>query len=407
MAYRGKPKYAVIDEQNGHAIDPDVVNQYDKLILDIIYGRKPVPLTHCLDGKLVKYEHIHRLLDLTKQKKYERRMHVYKPALHWGQLKLFLSEVEFLTLALQNNPEQKEIWFVYAGAAPGHHIQYLSKLFPMVHFELYDPNDFVVKDTDMIKTHVQFFMDDDAKYWATSGKTIVFCSDIRTEPATQENIVRNMAMQLEWWKIMNPELSMFKFRLPWEPGKTEYPEGDIYIQAYPGPTSSETRLVCKKGAHLKLYDNTEYEDACFYHNSISRAHGYRTAIGPVTLARDGLDSCYDCASFIHIMYEYVRVMGRSVGDLRQLLNDVQHEISFGRASVYSQSIKYFGEALTNLTKAAYVKCRNKRCVCCTAGAVFKNPIASGISKATIKNETAQSETRQKKKTLKDADLDQL
>lgn len=395
--------FPLVSDDLDHKLNTDV--NYNPYILEVLQGKKSMHIMHTLDARpVIKYTAKDRLLDLSKQKKYERRTYEYKPALHWGQLKLFLSEVEFLTKVYQlASSQSKEIWFVYAGAAPGHHIKFLSELFPTIHFELYDPNKFVVKDSVMIKTHVQFFMDDDAKYWAEQkDKFVVFCSDIRTEPATHENIVRNMNMQLEWWKIMNPELSMFKFRLPWELGTTEYPDGEIYIQAYPGPTSSETRLICKKNAELKMYDNTQYEDACFYHNSETRVRKYQTILGNLVLARDGLDMCYDCASFIYIMQEYLKVMGLPMTSLRKLLNKIQQEISFGRDTVLSHSIKHFSESLITLSKLAYIPCLNDKCKICISGHQFIDPNHRGISKATIENET-----RQKKKTLQDKDLSDL
>ncbi len=390
-----KPRYTILDASSGHATN---LKNYDKLTLDIIQGHTSVPITHTLDTKDgIRFMDELRLLDLTKQAKYKQRQYEYKPVLHWGQLKLFLSEVEFLTKVLLMCPKDTDIWFIYAGAAPGHHIKFLASLFSKIHFELYDPNDFVVNDTDMIKTHVQFFTDEDAKQWAESGKYIVFCSDVRSEPATQENVIHNMQMQLNWWKIMNPEWSMFKFRLPWEPGTTEYPDGEIYAQAYPGPTSTETRLICKKDAPLKQYNNTEYEDACFYHNSITRSKKYQTVLGAVALQRDGVDMCYDCTSFIHIMHKYLKVMGKSPAGLRMLIKNVQHEISFGKSTVLSQSIKYIGDAVTHLTKLAYVPCKNARCLICISGESHITHLKP--SRATIANESLVI-----RKTLTDFDV---
>ena len=383
-----KVTYQLISANSNHEINPEVViNPY---ILDVLKGKHVIPITHVLQpGTPKKFTDADRFLDLTNQKKYERRTYEYKPMLHWGQLKLFLSEVEFLTKVYALN--QQEIWFVYAGAAPGQHIKFLAKLFPKIHFELYDPNKFSVEDTNMIKTHVQFFTDDDAEYWAKQAKEkfVVFCSDIRTEPATPENVVRNMGMQMKWWNIIKPELSMFKFRLPWEAGKTEYPDGEIYVQAYPGPTSSETRLIVKKDANTKLYDNELYENACYYHNIETRLGKYKTVLGNLSLVRDGVDMCFDCSSFINIMQNYLIVLDLPLTGLRQLLMDVQREISFGNGNVLSHSIKQFSESLDTLSKSTYKKCANSQCQVCLSGIKFKNL----KSKATIENEINQ----QKKK----------
>ncbi len=355
----------------------------DEHLREILQSEKMPEISHIFPDA-EKNKKFSRILDLSKRRKYAQRIDTFKPALHWGQLKLFLSEVEFLTLAIKECPD-KELWFVYAGSAPGNHLIYLSELFPKIHFELYDPNDFVVKDTDMIKTHKSLFTDEDAKLWANSGKTVIFGSNIRSSPATQETILRIMQMQLNWWKIINPELSMFKFRLPWEPGKTEYPDGDIYIQAYPGPSSSETRLICKKDAKLRQYDNTEYEDACFYHNTVSRTHDYTDFTGIV------LDRCYDCASYEHIMREYMTISdktGSSKAGLsfEDLVYEVEKEITQGRNSMKGNTVRQIMVDLDHLYRMQWEKCRVAFCDVCINGEKKKTETTS---KATLENEQQQ------------------
>ena len=53
---------------------------------------------------------------------------------HLGQLKLLLSEVEFLTPFYG-----KQMRVVYAGAAPGVHVPILAEMFSTMHFVLVDP----------------------------------------------------------------------------------------------------------------------------------------------------------------------------------------------------------------------------------------------------------------------------
>ena len=189
----------------------------------ILSNSKTVSLSHLPPDSTHAEKH-NRILDTSKRERYKRRTYQFKPQLHWGQMKLFLTEVEFLTKVLELKPTKK-IVMVYAGAAPGHHTKYLQGMFPDIRFELYDPNDFAIENDKMINIHIQFFTDKDAEHWRdTAAKEdlfLVFCTDVRTEPATEENVKRNMAMQLKWWQIMNPELSMFKFRLPW--GNSDLP----------------------------------------------------------------------------------------------------------------------------------------------------------------------------------------
>jgi hypothetical protein len=89
---------------------------------------------------------------------YRRRQGEYKTVLHWGQRKLHVSEIEFLT----------EFGFpychvVYAGAASGTHIKQLSEMFPDVTFHLYDPSPFTVLPTERIRIHNELFTDEIAR----------------------------------------------------------------------------------------------------------------------------------------------------------------------------------------------------------------------------------------------------
>lgn len=376
-----------------HTFNKQQFEAYEKDVQTYLTKNAPIKVSHIklAAKKATSYS---RLLDMNKGIEYKRRLNVFKQSLHWGQLKLMLTEIEFLSKILldyRGNPDNKDkkIYFVYAGAAPGHHIYYLQKMFPTVHFELYDPNEFVVKNNAMLKTHVQFFTDGDAEYWKkrTSDENLylAFCTDIRTEPATCENIVRNMEMQKKWWQIMNPELAMFKFRLPWEEGETEYPEGDIYIQPYPGPTSTETRLISKKDAPIVKYNNKKYEEACFYHNTISRSMKYPCKLGNLDMSRDGIDNCYDCVSFVVIVEDYIKATG-SKSSIRAIIKDILSNITFGKHTVLSQTVSYFNKTLDMFRRSCYSRCADMKCEICMTGLAHTNPISMGVSKATLENE---------------------
>lgn len=62
---------------------------------------------------------------------------------HVGQLKLFLSEVQFLTecLALPDAKKFKQIFVVYPGSGPGHTRKVLAEMFPALKFILIDPQE--------------------------------------------------------------------------------------------------------------------------------------------------------------------------------------------------------------------------------------------------------------------------
>lgn len=65
---------------------------------------------------------------------------------HVGQIKLFLTELQFLTNALENFDDKAIV--IYAGSAPSNKLSYLSNLFPNVKFVLVDPNEHYIKYGD-------------------------------------------------------------------------------------------------------------------------------------------------------------------------------------------------------------------------------------------------------------------
>jgi hypothetical protein len=218
--------------------------------------------------------------------------------IHCGQRKLLLNEVRLLT------ENQNVRTWVYAGSAPGIHMRVLSKCFPNVSFILYDPRKFKIKDTDKIEIHNTLFTNEEAEKYEGCG----LISDIRTGE-TKEEIARttlllDMSLQKSWGKIMEPPVSMYKFRLPWYNGMTEYFDGEVWIQPFVGLHSTETRLVVKDINSSKLYDNTTYEQQLYYHNVIRPFQIFNHGIqAPEDL---GLDRCYDCASEVLIWKRYIK-----------------------------------------------------------------------------------------------------
>src|SRR5579872_1380700 len=127
----------------------------------------------------VAFKKEHRLLtDMSPQLPYHRRKDEVKKAVHWGQRKLLLSEIEFLTLFWDPFKVPKPV-IVYAGAASGGHIPLLSMMFPAAELHLYDPSPFVISETPKIKIYRQLFLDDDARKWA-NRKDVFLISDIRS-----------------------------------------------------------------------------------------------------------------------------------------------------------------------------------------------------------------------------------
>ena len=63
---------------------------------------------------------------------------------HWGQLKLLGTEILFLISVYDENIHNNPV-VVYSGAAAGHHIEIMKKLFSKIKWILYDPCKFFYK----------------------------------------------------------------------------------------------------------------------------------------------------------------------------------------------------------------------------------------------------------------------
>jgi cap2 methyltransferase len=137
---------------------------------------------------------------------------------------------------------------------------------------------------------------------------ILFICDIRTADykilsyeETEDAVELDQQMQMKWHLLMKPRYSMFKFRLPWGEGTTEYLDGDIFLQIWAPQTSTETRLIVEKNANIKKYDHTKYEEQMFYFNTNTRVKYYnREYLFNVI----GLDHCYDCSAEIIVVLQY-------------------------------------------------------------------------------------------------------
>jgi len=162
-----------------------------------------------------------RILSLNAPRtSYRRRNSDGKSVIHWGQRKLLLSEIEFLTLYGDLSST-----VVYAGAAPGSHITKLSDMFPDLKFILYDPNDFdpklkSPKYEKKIEIVQKYFLDETAKKFENDG--VLFISDIRTanwhkmkEEDVQERVREDNKWMKDWVLLMKPKKAMLKFKVPY------------------------------------------------------------------------------------------------------------------------------------------------------------------------------------------------
>ena len=299
------------EHHNNHQAgrEPSPVDSEDERIRENNHHLRQNP------NKIEIFAQVERVLkeDATQRKYYERKSEA-RTTNHWGQRKLLLSEIEFLT---EYGNRSKKV--VYAGAAPGAKNEYLASLFPEHTFVFVDPNPF---HENLITASLHnpriilingFFTNESAQQYRDDH--VLFISDIRTadnkvmnEETVENAIVEDNRMQLSWHLEMNPEASMLKFRLPWGKGTTRYlsgysQEGKIYLPVWGRQSTTETRLVAV-GNETYEYDNTKYEEQCFYFNTVTRCQYYHHNVDVDRVA--GLCHCYDCASEVHILSQWAR-----------------------------------------------------------------------------------------------------
>lgn len=179
-----------------------------------------------------------------------------------------------------------------------------------------------------------------SEFAAKTKQTVAFWSDIRTNiisdgNPTELDIYVNSAQQLTWVDIMKPTASMLKFRCPFlentDPNLTvpeyaqeyldyckekfnvdfladyknrefRYIDGEVFIQPWPGESSSESRLVFSE-INIVSYDSIEYEDKFFYYNDKLRLQKY---FGHKIDKKHCIDRCGDCALEASIWSDYTK-----------------------------------------------------------------------------------------------------
>ena len=270
-----------------------------------------------LPVRFLNHGHEHQM-DYTPRQRNEQRT-----ILKHGQRKLLMSEIG---LFLRTDP-QKSYTAVYAGAAPGIHIPFLSSLFPNIRFHLFDPANFEIRRNTKIKIHQEFFTDTVARRYAERDD-VIFISDIRME-VREQSVAKDMLEQKRWHRIINPEFTSLKFRLPW-PGKGEvgpdnifrYLDGEIVLPIWGRTSTTECRLEIVKGVHSgdRPYNCLVYEREMSHFNRITRP-----SVHAQPVRRGGLDGCFDCASEIALLMMYAERIDPAAS--RQAHIDMAAELS--------------------------------------------------------------------------------
>lgn len=306
--------------------------------------------------KVMCLDKLRRTLDRNAPKlSYRRRRGEPKSLSHWGQKKLLLSEIEFLTLyvtatALPEHPPRAYSYTcVYAGASPGEHIPFLCYLFPQVHFVLVDPRPFCPRLRSSscpqnVSLRQELMTSDIVTEFTTalnssdSSSVLLFISDIRSadwqalnsHAAMDEEVARDMTLQQAWHLALQPTASMLKFRLPWSAGCSQYLGGTVRLPVYGPLGTSETRLVVERGQQMEEFDHQEYWEQMFYFNTVTRYepqwsqlllnHRFNCVFGLCLFVQ----TCRIC-QWHNRFHEYtrplLRLLGRG-GDPKRLLAEV-------------------------------------------------------------------------------------
>jgi len=240
--------------------------------------------------------------------------------MHLGQLKLFFSELIFLTMHAKPG-----YTVLYVGAAEGYHTSKMADLFPDLKFDLWDPEPFHLEDRPNITLHNDFFTTEMAKKYAESGKQILFMCDMRnleigkykTQISKMDVIVHNdMILQLQWCQIIKPIYAYLKFRLEYDIPKTEYLTGTIYLQPY-SKLSTEARLMTKDYSTMMTYNNLEFDGKMSYFNAHIRCGKHKYKKWESIIKKYNLVNNWDNVVALHITHFYLRHMKREVS-----MNDV-------------------------------------------------------------------------------------
>ena len=209
-------------------------------------------------------------------KKYDYVSKSRRSTLHWIGRKLLMQEIDFLTKFGEN-----EMLVIYAGAAPGAHLQILSEMFPQLRFLLIDSMPFKCAASERIESWIQAdpFGNTVLEELLRRREKKLLISDIRTGGSGAERndadkcIAEDMERQMSWHQRLKSEQSLLKFRLPWEEGETTYLDGELFFSCYGPQTTTETRMSVGKECGMRQYDHKTYEEQMFYFNRMTRGKG--------------------------------------------------------------------------------------------------------------------------------------
>ena len=267
-----------------------------------------------------------------EKEKYYKTDKFKRTSINFGQLKLLLSEIQFINNYWDSDKIKNPI-ILYIGAAGGEHINILAKLYPQFEYHLYDKPVEPFKwsenlfGNDKITIYDKYFTDEDMDPWGNKDNVFLI-SDVRSlsyertedeeiEKKNENLVDEDMRLQEKWVKNIKPVESLLKFRLPvpfdWQKEKNyKYFDGLVYFQQWELTASNELRIVPfhSDGEYKdRNYNIDTYSSLMFYHRNTARQktnfvnilNGQDLPIAPEL----GLTNDYDSIASIFIISEYL------------------------------------------------------------------------------------------------------
>lgn len=240
----------------------------------------------------------------------------YRTVEFWSDRRSLISVAEFLTY--YGNRSTTVVW---AGAR-GTFFAKLADMFPHHTFHVY-VRDTQPTDHERVHTYIENFSTVEAEKYA--GQSVIFLSDGRRIKQTDTHdvnldtvttVMDDMDRQKLWVTIIEPSISMLKFRLPYTSGTSSYFHGTMWLQPWGPATSTETYLIFEGISKLRDYDHDQINNLMYWHNTVQRTTLYQQSE-----RRFGLDSCYDCSTeqFILRMYNETYKKNITSGDVTDAL----------------------------------------------------------------------------------------
>jgi hypothetical protein len=320
---------------------------------------------------------------------------------HDGQRKLLYSEIEYYNY-LGKIYDLNDILVVYVGSGEGLHMSLIFDMFPQLDFILIDPNKSLckhafMKNKEKVIQINEYYTDSfylKIKTLNKKNKKIAFMSDIR-EDLDELEIWKNMIQQQLWCIQLDSIAYLLKFRLPYFTEKFDikdykyfiplsdkksiyefkdnknnqfdvvYLKGDIFIQIYAPSKSSETRLMyIRKPNELftfKNYNIRDYEDQCFYFNTIGRQLNYKyenSELMKYNLL--GFDDGYESVSEYLIISQYIDLFYEKYKNTNYLeveyLKKILENPKISKTAKCIQILYYIDLYYTRITNKNLIEC---------------------------------------------------